>query len=123
MTRTNGSNAFICTPSSDGLYCFATVGTDAAWQSEGAPTGNGDGCTTYDHISPTITSLIVPARTSPGFSVTWSAQDNLTGIAHYDVQYKNESGAWTDWLVGASVTQSVFAGPGGHAYTFLQRPT
>lgn len=81
MTRTGGA-AFVYTPANEGDYCFATVGTDTAWQSKGAPTGNGDGCTTYDHISPTITSLIAPARTSPGFAVTWSAQDNLTGIAH-----------------------------------------
>jgi len=95
------------------LHSFATFG-----YSEAAPTDRGDGCTTYDHTAPTITSLIVPARAIPGFVVTWSAQDNLIGVSHYDVQYASESSGWTDWLVSTPVTQALFTGPGGHVYTF-----
>ena len=73
-----------------GLGCLATVGTDTAWQSKVAPTGNGDGCTTYDPISPTITVLPIPTRAILGFAVTWSAQDNLSGVSHDDVQYRDD---------------------------------
>jgi len=72
---------------------------------------------TIDTTPPTITSLIVPARAIPDFAVSWSAQDNLTGVSHYDVQYKSESSGWTDW-VSTPVTQALFTGPGGHVYTF-----
>jgi len=51
------SNAFVYTPTNEGTFCFATVGTDASGHSEATPTGNGDGCTLYDHTAPTNVTL------------------------------------------------------------------
>ena len=46
---------------------------------------------------------------SLSFTVSWSGSDSLSGIASYDVQYREGGiGAWTDWLVGTSATSATF---------------
>jgi surface antigen len=53
------------------------------------------------------------------FWVWWSGSDNLSGIASYDVQYRDGSaGTWTDLLVDTAETYHRFVGQDGHTYCF-----
>jgi hypothetical protein len=48
-----------------------------------------------DAITPTA-SISVPTTSWLGIPVTWSGQDDLSGIRHYDVQVRENGGSWTD---------------------------
>jgi len=62
------------------------------------------------------------AQTSTPFTITWSGSDNLSGIASYDVQYRDGAGGtWTDWVTGTSLTSASFTGQNGHTYCFRSR--
>ena len=55
------------------------------------------------------------------FTVTWSGWDSWTGIAAYDVQFRDGyEGTWADWLT-ATATSAVFTGTHGHTYFFRAR--
>jgi predicted phage tail protein len=60
-------------------------------------------------------------QTTLNFLISWSGNDHLTGVAHYDVQVKEGSGAWTDWLTGTTQSSSTFNGEDGKSYTFRVR--
>jgi len=50
-------------------------------------------------------------QTSATFAVNWSGSDAVSGIATYDVQYKDGAGGmWTDWLTATALTSSNFNG-------------
>jgi len=56
------------------------------------------------------------------FHVWWHADDNLSGIAGYDVQYRDgASGAWTNLVTGTTDTYYRFVGQNGHTYYFRAR--
>jgi hypothetical protein len=58
------------------------------------------------------------------FTVFWSdGEDTGSGLAGtYDVRYRDgELGTWTDWILGFSGMDSVFAGLHGHIYYFEAR--
>ncbi|CAG0935315.1 hypothetical protein TFLX_04148 [Thermoflexales bacterium] len=73
---------------------------------------------------PPQTSLAVPANvmTSTSFPVVWSGIDFYTGIAAYDVQFKDGYwGAWTNWLTATTSISGAFDGVDGHTYFFRVR--
>ncbi|HSD85256.1 MAG TPA: DUF5107 domain-containing protein, partial [Anaerolineae bacterium] len=73
---------------------------------------------------PPQTSLFVPSHvvTSTIFPVAWSGTDFYSGIASYDVQFKDGYwGAWTDWLTTTTSTSQPFDGAANHTYFFRVR--
>lgn len=66
--------------------------------------------------------LLSNRQLDEGFVVSWPAQDTST-IAKYDVQASADGGAWTNWLIGTTLTSDVFAGDNGHGYAFRVRAT
>jgi len=55
------------------------------------------------------------------FDVTWSGTDATSGLANYDVQYQDNSGAWTDWQAATTATTGSFTGQDNHTYAFRAR--
>jgi len=88
---------------------------------------------TFDYIrdiAPPGVDVDCPAVSpDPSWSVSWSGSDSppASGLKHFDVQYKVESGAWQDWHTDTSLTEDTF-GPNSpaiveddHTYYFRVR--
>jgi len=79
-----------------------------------------------DVVGPTMTSLRVPAMTTaPSVHLSWSAQDPTpgSGVAYYEVQVKEDGGAWQDVVPGGTRSRSLdyTKARAGHTYTFQVR--
>jgi hypothetical protein len=63
----------------------------------------------FDTIAPS-SSVVSPTRSATfSFEVSWSGNDNLSGVANYDVQYRiGTGGTWNDWLLGTTSTSGMF---------------
>jgi uncharacterized repeat protein (TIGR01451 family) len=73
---------------------------------------------------PPSPTLFVPAHvvTSTTFPVMWSGTDFYSGIASYDVQFKDGYwGVWTDWLTATTSISGTFSGADSHTYFFRVR--
>jgi len=57
----------------------------------------------------------------PDVTISWSGTDAGSGIAYYDVQYRDGSGPWSDWQTGTTATSALFHGVRGHTYGFRCR--
>ena len=56
------------------------------------------------------------------FPVSWSGSDTTSGIASYDVQFRDGPGvSWEDWQVDTIAPSTVFVGEDGHTYYFQSR--
>ena len=78
---------------------------------------------TRDDVAP-VAGVSVPGKVPTGtFTVTWSAMDDDSGVAVYDVQVKVDDGGWTAWLTDTEATEAVYSGELGHRYTFRVRAT
>jgi len=78
---------------------------------------------TRDDVAP-VAGVSVPGKVPTGtFTVTWSAMDDGSGVAVYDVQVKVDDGAWTSWLTATTATEAMYSGELGHTYTFRARAT
>ena len=56
------------------------------------------------------------------FPVSWSGSDATSGVASYDVQFRDGTGvSWEDWQVDTIATSTAFAGIDGHTYYFQSR--
>jgi len=78
----------------------------------------------YDSESPASSvSVLAPRQLSLSYTVSWSGTDESgSGIASYDVQYKDGTGgSWTDLLLDTALTQTTFNGVDGHTYFFKSR--
>lgn len=78
---------------------------------------------TGDTEPPDVTVDPLPAFSGRSFTVSWSGSDvGGSGIDHYDVQYRVDGGAWTDWLLGVTFTSAEFnSGEDGRLYEFRAR--
>jgi len=67
--------------------------------------------------------IVTFAATQPdeGFTVRWTAEDDWSGIASYDVQVSTGGGAWTAWLTGTKATSAVYLGSDSGGYAFRVR--
>ncbi len=73
---------------------------------------------------PTSTVGVLPEVVySPTFTVTWEGVDNQSGVCFYDVQVRDESAEWTDWLTMTSEICGRFAGQHDRTYYFRSRAT
>ncbi|MFH1219933.1 MAG: hypothetical protein V1694_05720 [Candidatus Eisenbacteria bacterium] len=80
-----------------------------------------------DRTPPTssVDSLALETNTLV-FNVSWSGEDTLSGINHYNIQVRDGGGdldEYEDWLVGTTLTSADFAGEDGHTYYFQSRAT
>ncbi len=76
-----------------------------------------------DCLAPRATvDPLPPFVTSSTFSVTWRGDDDWSGVADYDVQYRaGTDGDWRDWLTGTLAISSTFVGIDGQTYFFRVR--
>jgi len=86
-------------------------------------TGAGSWSLTLDRTPPSSSVDPLPAsQPSLTFTVSWSGEDLTSGVAAYDVQYRDGAdGAWTDWLIGTDLTSASFTGQNDHTYYFRSR--
>ena len=110
LMQTGSSGSFDYTPrQGDGAYCFATVATDGAGNTEAVPTGSGDDSTVHDITAPTVDLASHVTTGGDGFQVTWMGGDATSGVASYDVQYRvGDSGTWQDWRMSTYGTSAEF---------------
>lgn len=75
-----------------------------------------------DTVPPYTSIVPIPVLSEElNFSVGWTAQDALSGIRGFDVEYRENDGAWTVWLNGTNLTSAAFSGRDGNAYSFRAR--
>ncbi len=82
------------------------------------------GDTTVETATPTVV-VTVPARyqLATSIQVSWQAFNATSGVKSYDVQVRDGTGAWTNWLTNTQLTSFVYGGAVGHTYSFRARAT
>ncbi len=106
-------------------YAFRSRARDYAGNLEAWP-ARADASTTIDAFPPSSAVAGLPTYLPAVFTVTWSGQDDLSGIASFDVQVctqdcANPSTPWTTWLEGVTTTAALFEGEAGQTYAFRSR--
>lgn len=77
-----------------------------------------------DKTPPKVGIRNLPAtQSSEGFPVSWTGQDDWSGIGSYDVQVSTDGGAFAAWLTGTTETSDDYQGSSGHNYSFRVRAT
>ena len=79
---------------------------------------------TTDVVAPSSRVTSLPLwQSTPVFTVQWTGTDaGSSGIATYDVQYRDgPGGTWTDWITHTTETSAAFSGQLGHVYYFQSR--
>ncbi len=78
--------------------------------------------TTLDRTPPTsFVNNLADTQTTTSFTVSWSGYDLPSGVASYNVQYRDGTGGtWTGWYNG-SASSAIFTGVNGHTYYFRCR--
>jgi hypothetical protein len=61
-----------------------------------------------------------PAAPAP-IPVAWHGEDDFSGVARYDVQYRQGSGEWVALYASTTYTRTTFGGQVGQTYTFRSR--
>jgi len=105
-------------------YYFRVRAVDSAGNRKIYSGGNGDTGTIIDPSPPVSAVKKLPDYvTSTSVGVEWTGSDGAggSGIAGYDVQMRDGSGPWTDWLTGTASTAASFDGVQGHSYSFQVR--
>ena len=75
-----------------------------------------------DRTPPVSSVISLPAQSPSTLTVAWSGSDTLSGVATYDVQYRDGTGgSWTDWRTNVSSTSAAFYGTIWHTYYFRCR--
>lgn len=75
-----------------------------------------------DTQPPTATIQALPAVSPAPIAVRWSGTDaGPSGIVSYDVQVREDDGAWTDWLSATEGVGADYPGRGGRRYAFRVR--
>ena len=77
-----------------------------------------------DSVAPTssLNKLTSPSQ-STAVQLTWSANDNETGLDHFEIQIQDNSSTWKDWntAVPGNQRQIWYVGQAGHTYAFRMR--
>lgn len=81
--------------------------------------------TTVDSQVPVVSVNPLPQFTAaPSFTISWSGSDNLSGIAHFDVEYNINNGSWQPLLSRTTALSTQFTGAlDGNTYGFRARGT
>ena len=79
---------------------------------------------TIDADPPTSTVNVLPATSSPSFTVSWSGNDGAgSGIATYDIYVSENGGAFTLWQDAVTTTSATYEGTVGATYAFYSVAT
>lgn len=73
---------------------------------------------TIDALPPASAVNALPAQAWSDFVVTWSGQDEGSGVAGYDIYVARDGGAYELWLSQTSDTSALFSGQLGSSYAF-----
>ncbi len=95
-----------------------------AWDRAGNGAGTAVWDVTLDRTPPTTAIRPLAAtQDSTAFIVWWDGSDNAAGIDHFDLQKRQDGGAWEDWHlgVGGQYAGAWFIGEMGHRYGFRMR--
>jgi hypothetical protein len=87
--------------------------------------GNPQTSTRIDTQPPTVNVTPLPSTTaSPYFILSWSGADNMSGVANYDVQWRENGGEWQMLLEETNQTSyQVTGAQNGVTYDFRARAT
>ena len=118
--------------SGDGTHSVSCTATDGA-ANTGAAAGSANTATvridTQAPVGP-VSGLSAAGATTlaAAIPVTWSATDNFSGVASYDVQsrtspWSGSPGAWTNWKVETSARSATFTAKLGSTNCFRERAT
>ena len=74
------------------------------------------------HAPSSAVSALAAEQTQASFLVNWSGSDTTSGIASYDVQYRQGAGgSWVTWLSGSGATSATFHAQDEGVYYFRSR--
>lgn len=73
-----------------------------------------------DNLAPISTMEALPAYSTASFALRWGGADNPggSGLQSYDVQRREGSGHWTDWLVGTTLISTTVSAQDGQRLSF-----
>ena len=75
-----------------------------------------------DTLPPDSSISQLPAETNgSNITVTWNGSDATSGILSFDLQYRDASGIWVNWIRKSIQTSAIFSGTTGHTYYFRVR--
>lgn len=77
-----------------------------------------DGVTTDWNPPSSGINVLEPAIPWTTFAVSWTGGDDISGICHYNIQYKDGVSDWYDWLTATDLTAADFSGELDHTYYF-----
>jgi len=104
---------------------FRVRAVDNAGNWESFRSDEGDISTTVDTLPPisAVLPYSMPVTSTLSFPVSWGGTDAGSGIASYDVQYRDgQAYIWTDLFKGTTLTQTTFYnGQNRHTYYFRAR--
>ncbi len=93
------------TLSPDHLYAFRCIPTSSAGQ------GFSNQVSTYIDQTAPFSAISLPEWSNSSFVVSWSGQDNGSGIDFYEVQWRKGESSWNEWL-STNKTSSLFGESG-----------
>ena len=100
-------------------YYFRVRATDKAGNTGVYSTSQS---TRVDAVAPSASMGTINKYNFPSFTVTWSGSDNLSGVASYEVQFREAGGQWFSQSYPASQTSDVVTGgEPGKTYGFRVR--
>lgn len=111
-------NSFVI--NAEGVITFSYYSVDIAGNAESARTG----AVKIDRIPPSSYVYADSYSASPSFTVRWNGSDASSGLAAFDIQYKEgTTGAWQDWAISlvSSQRSKLFTGVRGKTYYFRSR--
>ena len=105
-------------------YYFRSRATDAVSNQEAWPE-YADAYTRVETYPPTSAVQRLPTLAFKTIQVRWGGSDpGNSGIAYYDVQYRDaQSDTWSDWIIQSTNQSALFTGVGGNMYYFRTRAT
>jgi len=108
-------------PDRSGIWLDALI-LDRVWNRWDATVGNLMLDRTPPNTSAGVSQMYGDAPFRDFWVNWWDSHDNLSGIASYDVQYRDGAGGtWTDLLTNTDDTYTRFVGFDGHTYYFRTR--
>lgn len=126
FTGTNLTSAIFADASNGHRYCFRMRSADAAGNQQIYLTAvGGDTCTVVDTDRPTATiDPLAEYQQNAAFVVSWSGDDgaNGSGIAGFDVEYKENNGSWVKGPQGFPGTEWTFVAKNDSEYCFRVAP-
>ncbi len=116
LTNTTTTSAIY--PGEEGKsYRFYTLAKDQAGNVQGQP--ESIATTLVDTIAPTSRVSLLPVyQTTTNFTVSWTGEDSVSGVASYSVFVSMDGGDYQIWLTNTTATSAIYPGIDGRVYRF-----